>query len=59
MKAPNGMDVAAGLETTERKQAPPEGPHGVDRWTSNGYGICVNGEPIDPPEEEETEEDSL
>lgn len=38
--------------------APEEGPHGVDRWTSNGYGLMLDGKPVEPPEEdEETEED--
>lgn len=37
-------------------KAPEEGPHGVDRWTSNGYGLIVNGEPVDPPDEDEDEE---
>ena len=26
-----------------QKQAPEEGPHGVDRWTSNGYGLTIDG----------------
>lgn len=35
----------------ERKKAPEEGPHGVDRWTCNGYGLTVNGKKVEPPEE--------
>lgn len=37
----------------KRKIAPEEGPHGVDRWTSNGYGLMINGIPVEPTEEEE------
>ena len=37
--------------TDNRKKAPEEGPNGIDRWTSNGYGIRVNGKKVEPPEE--------
>lgn len=37
----------------ENKKAPAEGPHGVDRWTSNGYGLTINGKTVEPPAEEE------
>lgn len=37
----------------EHKKAPAEGPHGVDRWTSNGYGLTINGKLVEPPAEEE------
>lgn len=37
----------------EHKKAPAEGPHGVDRWTSNGYGLTINGKKVEPPAEEE------
>ena len=40
----------------ERKQAPVEGPHGVDRWTSNGYGLTINGKKVEPPAEETEQE---
>ena len=40
----------------KRKQAPAEGPNGVDRWTSNGYGLTINGKKVEPPAEE-TEQD--
>lgn len=36
----------------KRREAPAEGPHGVDRWTSNGYGLVVDGKPVKPPEED-------
>jgi hypothetical protein len=36
----------------ERKQAPAEGPNGVDRWTSNGYGLTIGGKKVEPPTEE-------
>lgn len=39
----------------ERKQAPVEGPNGVDRWTSNGYGLTIGGKKVEPPAEEEQE----
>ena len=34
----------------KRKQriAPEDGPHGVDRWSCNGYGLRLNGEPVEP-----------
>ena len=41
----------------KRKQAPEEGPHGVDRWTSNGYGLTINGKKVDPPAEDDNVED--
>lgn len=28
--------------------APEEGPHGVDRWTSNGYGLTIDGIEVTP-----------
>lgn len=31
-----------------RKLAPIDGPDGVDRWTSNGYGLILDGEPVTP-----------
>ena len=39
-----------------RKVAPEEGPHGVDRWTSNGYGLTVNGKKVEPPEDKKEPE---
>lgn len=36
-------------------QAPEEGPGGVDRWTSNGYGLSIDGIEVTPPEEKEAE----
>lgn len=38
-------------ENRKRRPAPEEGPHGVDRWTSNGYGITIGGIPVLPPDE--------
>ena len=40
----------------KRKLAPLEGPNGVDRWTSNGYGLTVNGKKVEPPEEDNKDE---
>lgn len=36
---------------TAKRKAPEEGPHGVDRWTSNGYGLTIGGKKVEPPEE--------
>lgn len=33
--------------------APEEGPNGVDRWTSNGYGITVGGKKVVPLSEKD------
>lgn len=38
-------------------KAPEEGPHGVDRWTSNGYGLIIDGKPIVPSDENEDHAD--
>lgn len=35
----------------ETKKVPVEGPHGVDRWTSNGYGLVIDGKKVEPPSE--------
>ena len=35
----------------KRNKAPEEGPNGVDRWTSNGYGVRIGGKKIEPAEE--------
>lgn len=40
----------------DRKIAPAEGPHGVDRWTSNGYGLVINGKKVEPPAEKEEQD---
>ena len=34
-------------------QEPMEGPNGVDRWTSNGYGLTFNGKDVESPAEKE------
>lgn len=33
-------------------QDPEEGPNGVDRWTSNGYGLRIDGIDVTPEETE-------
>lgn len=38
------------------KKAPAEGPNGVDGWTTNGYGLTINGKKVEPPAEEEEQE---
>lgn len=40
----------------KEKKAPEEGPNGVDRWTSNGYGLMIDGKKVEPPKEKEEEE---
>lgn len=37
----------------KKNKAPAEGPHGVDRWTSNGYGLTVNGKKVETPKEKD------
>lgn len=44
------------IKAKERKLEPEEGPNGVDRWTSNGYGLILNGEKVEPIEEEDEPE---
>lgn len=39
-------------ETRNPNLAPEEGPNGVDRWTSNGYGITIGGKKVVPPSDE-------
>ena len=31
------------MDKNDTNRVPQEGPCGVDRWTSNGYGLCVDG----------------
>ena len=44
---------------TGTKKAPAEGPHGVDRWTSNGYGLRVNGQKVEPPKEDDKKDKEI
>jgi len=43
-------------ENKKTKKAPEEGPNGVDRWTSNGYGLTLDGKKVEPPEEPQIDE---
>lgn len=43
------------MEDKKTKAAPEEGPNGVDRWTSNGYGLCIDGIQVKSPTEKEDE----
>lgn len=47
--------------TDKRNLAPEEGPNGVDRWTSNGYGVRIDGKLIRqaPKETDEDEIDEI
>lgn len=38
-----------------KKKAPIDGPDGVDRWTSNGYGLIIDGKKVEKEPEKETE----
>lgn len=40
----------------ERKNEPAEGPNGVDGWTSNGYGLLIDGKNVEPAAEEKDQE---
>lgn len=44
-------------ERKQRKKAPEEGPNGVDRWTSSGYGLTLDGKKVEPPNKEPDEQD--
>lgn len=39
-----------------KPKIPEEGPHGVDRWTSNGYGLTLDGKVVKPPEEDQPDD---
>ena len=43
----------------DRKQAPAEGPNGVDRWTSNGYGLTIGGKKVEPITEADDDIDEV
>lgn len=40
---------------TNTQQEPTEGPNGIDRWTSNGYGLTIDGIDVKSPAEKEAE----
>lgn len=40
----------------ENKKVPAEGPCGVDGWTSNGYGLLINGKKVEPAAEEKDQD---
>ena len=37
------------MADTNTSRAPEDGPNGVDRWTSNGYGLCIDGIEVSSP----------
>lgn len=43
------------MEQVKKSQAPEEGPNGIDRWTCNGYGLCIDGIKVKSSEEKEDE----
>ena len=44
----------------KRNLEPAEGPHGVDRWSSNGYGLTIGGKKVEPlAEKEETDVEEI
>lgn len=51
-------DIERGEHIPEGKRAPLEGPHGVDSWTSNGYGLIFDGKEVEPLKTEEDEDGS-
>lgn len=51
-------DIKRGEHIPEGKRAPLEGPNGVDSWTSNGYGLMINGRKVEPLKTEEDEDGS-
>ena len=45
--------------TDKRNLAPEEGPNGIDRWTSNGYGMRLGGKKVVPIGAEEETKDEI
>ena len=43
------------MDDKKIKNAPDEGPNGVDRWTSNGYGLIIDGVEVKNPTDEEAD----
>lgn len=41
------------MDENKIHQDPEEGPNGVDRWTSNGYGLCIDGKEVISPADKE------
>ena len=41
------------MDENKIHQEPEEGPNGVDRWTSNGYGLRIDGIDVIRPAEED------
>lgn len=41
----------------KEKKVPEEGPNGVDRWTSNGYGLTIDGKKVEPEEQDKDEDE--
>ena len=41
------------MTDTRQIREPEEGPNGVDRWTSNGYGLTIDGITVKNPAEKE------
>ena len=40
----------------KKMKAPEEGPHGVDQWSCNGYGLVLGGKKVEPIEEPDIDE---
>lgn len=36
----------------KRRPAPADGPDGIDRWGTNGYGLMLDGKPVTPVPQE-------
>lgn len=41
------------MTDTRQNREPEEGPNGIDRWTSNGYGLMIDGVTVTSPAEKE------
>lgn len=42
--------------TKRKPKVPEDGRNGVDRFSSNGYGIEIDGKKVTPPKEDDIEE---
>ena len=41
------------MNEEKTKREPEEGPSGIDRWSSNGYGLRIDGKEVISPTEKE------
>ena len=43
----------------DKKKVPVDGPNGVDRFTSNGYGLRVNGKKVEPVKDQPVDAEDI